>query len=179
MNRTTRCMPVYRSPSSRRAWIEIQSCRCLSLHPRRRPPRRGRGSKSHGHPLLTATRCVALLAEGVDRNLDDPHGLNKKTRSPSSRRAWIEIPARPPAKSTTRAVALLAEGVDRNSNGHYTIAAADVALLAEGVDRNLTLEAIVILNLGSPSSRRVWIEIGRTIQVTDPPGRRPPRGGRG
>ena len=79
--------------------------------------------------------------------------------SPSSRRAWIEIPARPPAKSTTRAVALLAEGVDRNSNGHYTIAAADVALLAEGVDRNLTLEAIVILNLGSPSSRRAWIEI--------------------
>ena len=46
MNKTTRCMPVYSSPSSRRAWIEILCC------------------------LLFLCRFfVALLAEGVDRNL--------------------------------------------------------------------------------------------------------------
>ena len=101
----------------------------------------------------------------MDRNLDDPHGLNKKTRSPSSRRAWIEIPARPPAKSTTRAVALLAEGVDRNSNGHYTIAAADVALLAEGVDRNFLGTVPRPDALKSPSSRRAWIVIGDDLAI--------------
>ena len=55
--------------------------------------------------------------------------------SPSSRRAWIEIPAgrsdsRPPP------VALLAEGVDRNSGKGYITQKGWVALLAEGVDRN-------------------------------------------
>ena len=57
-----------RSPSSRRAWIEI----CTAARPR-------------------AVRPVALLAEGVDRNLQalplPPFG----SLSPSSRRAWIEI----------------------------------------------------------------------------------------
>ena len=45
MNKTTRCMPVYRSPSSQRAWIEIFRCR-----------------------FAPSTLYVALLAEGVDRN---------------------------------------------------------------------------------------------------------------
>ena len=56
---------------------------------------------------------VALLAEGVDRNLFDiiqPHILR---------------------------VALLAEGVDRNSTtANKYVSHNDVALLAEGVDRN-------------------------------------------
>ena len=35
--------------------------------------------------------CVALLAEGVDRNLKQtPEGI-QHIESPSSRRAWIEI----------------------------------------------------------------------------------------
>ena len=58
-------------------------------------------------------------------------------RSPSSRRAWIEI--RIAAKyGTTVAVALLAEGVDRNQYGILTCLIAAVALLAEGVDRNFS-----------------------------------------
>ena len=34
---------------------------------------------------------VALLAEGVDRNTKDELKVYKKKKSPSSRRAWIEI----------------------------------------------------------------------------------------
>ena len=78
------------SPSSRRAWIEMMM------------------------PLnLYETAPVALLAEGVDRNL------------------YI------PATTRTTIVALLAEGVDRNKHFIGTFNAHLVALLAEGVDRNL------------------------------------------
>ena len=35
--------------------------------------------------------AVALLAEGVDRNVDELGTIWKYTESPSSRRAWIEI----------------------------------------------------------------------------------------
>ena len=56
---------------------------------------------------------VALLAEGVDRNYHDSLNVITQIKSPSSRRAWIEISSR---ASTTQTpfVALLAEGVDRN-----------------------------------------------------------------
>ena len=37
---------------------------------------------------------VALLAEGVDRNLRDSARLDQILLSPSSRRAWIEIGSR-------------------------------------------------------------------------------------
>ena len=57
--------------------------------------------------------AVALLAEGVDRNIDEPPFLDDKGVSPSSRRAWIEILTRLRAQKPD-AVALLAEGVDRN-----------------------------------------------------------------
>ena len=56
---------------------------------------------------------VALLAEGVDRNNNASKVVVYIVKSPSSRRAWIEI-----SSGTTAAqnplVALLAEGVDRN-----------------------------------------------------------------
>ena len=58
------------------------------------------------------TRCVALLAEGVDRNREDTRYL------------------------THYIVALLAEGVDRNQAVVQLVQALWVALLAEGVDRN-------------------------------------------
>ena len=80
-----------RSPSSRRAWIEITT------------PREA-----------ARLRAVALLAEGVDRN------LLEGTRWHSD------------------LVALLAEGVDRNYLQSTSYAKAAVALLAEGVDRNRT-----------------------------------------
>ena len=38
---------------------------------------------------------VALLAEGVDRNIAGYVAGSKEIESPSSRRAWIEIPSRP------------------------------------------------------------------------------------
>ena len=121
------------SPSSRRAWIEI----------------------SKAAAAASAT-CVALLAEGVDRNSNglrypcDPEG------SPSSRRAWIEIVLlKYPSRCSD--VALLAEGVDRNIH-RFTAGLLHntVALLAEGVDRNSSSS---MQNAVRPS--------------------RPPRGGRG
>ena len=80
------------SPSSRRAWIEIQ-LRCAA-------------------PALRVV--VALLAEGVDRNKNSAEFSTTISRSPSSRRAWIEIAAWRIINSNG-IVALLAEGVDRNS----------------------------------------------------------------
>ena len=57
--------------------------------------------------------AVALLAEGVDRNITLITSSQPSAWSPSSRRAWIEI-ARKLCKMQKCAVALLAEGVDRN-----------------------------------------------------------------
>ena len=56
------------SPSSRRAWIEINVC-----------------------PDWQCVDFVALLAEGVDRNFCIPALTALQHLSPSSRRAWIEI----------------------------------------------------------------------------------------
>ena len=56
---------------------------------------------------------VALLAEGVDRNSAEHRNLLKTGRSPSSRRAWIEIEWEG-YRVVLTFVALLAEGVDRN-----------------------------------------------------------------
>ena len=56
---------------------------------------------------------VALLAEGVDRNSLLPRSQEEYGWSPSSRRAWIEIPHNPTGKRH-HAVALLAEGAGRN-----------------------------------------------------------------
>ena len=80
---------------------------------------------------------VALLAEGVDRNISA---------------CAKELAA--------RLVALLAEGVDRNTvSGWPTPRAAEVALLAEGVDRNRFTPQEHFCSAGSPSSRRAWIEM--------------------
>ena len=78
---------------------------------------------------------VALLAEGVDRNLITIQISHTKRKSPSSRRAWIEIVIKL-AFVVVKSVALLAEGVDRNFVNDLRNVAVQVALLAEGVDRN-------------------------------------------
>ena len=57
---------------------------------------------------------VALLAEGVDRNRGKYHHPRTEQKSPSSRRAWIEILSVLVIRSPP-VVALLAEGVDRNN----------------------------------------------------------------
>ena len=122
---------------------------------------------------------VALLAEGVDRNLKKFKGRVSAPRSPSSRRAWIEI-FYDGILINGRYVALLAEGVDRNNSllscrpwGQR------VALLAEGVDRNkrrhfLTSLLAVVALLAEGVDRNLCLLHGLLHRL-----RRPPRGGRG
>ena len=121
---------------------------------------------------------VALLAEGVDRNLDVHPDAAIGAESPSSRRAWIEIPRRA-AAPTGEGVALLAEGVDRNHLRVVSLPQSpQVALLAEGVDRNWF--AII-------SFLPWWVALlAEGVDRNNPPlgvmcaaFRRPPRGGRG
>ena len=124
--------------------------------------------------------AVALLAEGVGRNRPKVTELYSLAESPSSRRAWVEIMplALPPCLPF---VALLAEGVGRNQKATEKLLSSDVALLAEGVGRNIYLRRtdkefkvallaegvgrnLLILDrqptpMGSPSSRRAWVEI--------------------
>ena len=56
---------------------------------------------------------VALHPEGVDRNVVLAHKLCFLLRSPSTRRAWIEIVSTG-SRGRWTAVALHPEGVDRN-----------------------------------------------------------------
>ena len=122
---------------------------------------------------------VALLAEGVDRNI---------TRSSCSWWPFVALLAEGVDRNlgvlvldaALPDVALLAEGVDRNKMSALTpVAARIVALLAEGVDRNRSSRPAAPLPGQSPSSRRAWIEItsfgGKGARITS----RPPRGGRG
>ena len=108
------------------------------------------------HDAIVPLKDVALLAEGVDRNADGEDLGRDLLRSPSSRRAWIEI-CQDCAQQESNPVALLAEGVDRNNEEWY---------------REMPIYR-------SPSSRRAWIEIDGTTGKVSPTGRRPPRGGRG
>ena len=173
-----RQLQVYESPSSRRAWIEI-----LDIYPK------------------WSYYRVALLAEGVDRNISAAMTIDREIRSPSSRRAWIEIALRAfsalrldRSPSSRRAwieigrrdhpdgrisVALLAEGVDRNNSFCLRSNSTCVALLAEGVDRNLQRKNRFAAGPLSPSSRRAWIEIAVGTRRRLAAWRRPPRGGRG
>ena len=103
---------VCKSPSSRRAWIEMASTWCWLRCSRVALLTEG---VDRNHSLQRA-RCVAqvaLLTEGVDRNDDALKRYAENTGSPSSRRAWIEI-RHPPCADIRSEVALLAEGVDRN-----------------------------------------------------------------
>ena len=102
-----------RSPSSRRAWIEI-SLRTLRGIAARSPSSRRAWIEIRPHRRRSRCRRVALLAEGVDRNIPYSAAINFASL-----------------------VALLAEGVDRNLSSVVGGAGGPaVALLAEGVDRN-------------------------------------------
>ena len=145
------------SPSSRRAWIEIEIIYQATTEDDvallAEGVDRNFDAQGNARPLV-----VALLAEGVDRNLLSWWFRLRHCGSPSSRRAWIEILAgiqsgicslgspssrrawiemvRVSGKKSALAVALLAEGVDRNSCRTLKPSGRQVALLAEGVDRN-------------------------------------------
>ena len=146
---------ICKSPSSRRAWIEITSI-----------------------SVAFAFFRVALLAEGVDRNLSWLTPRACCCPSPSSRRAWIEIlgyssgllPSTSP--SSRRAWIEIAMLPPRSLF-------APVALLAEGVDRNRPHGPDGRSLRRSPSSRRAWIEIDVPLDDHVREGGRPPRGGRG
>ena len=124
------------SPSTRRAWIEIAKekpalqAKRVALHPEGvdRNIKALKG-KQFDYP-------VALHPEGVDRNPEYDMTTAKKMKSPSTRRAWIEIVVFT-TFYTYSIVALHPEGVDRNTDvceGAPTLYA--VALHPEGVDRN-------------------------------------------
>ena len=153
-----------------------------------------------GECNLKIALCVALLAEGVDRNALIAMGIDIIKKSPSSRRAWIEIFGTSSQICSAR-VALLAEGVDRN--GKVLDAATDVRLSPSS--RRAWIEIFARLlppaRPASPSSRRAWIEIAMLLPCIMPDHvallaegvdrnpfvaasmasnlRRPPRGGRG
>ena len=141
--------------------------------------------------MLKATQtAVALLAEGVDRNMRCVNTITPSMSSPSSRRAWIEMVTTGAGQQQGH-VALLAEGVDRNWTSCPASSNCRVALLAEGVDRNLSMRTrctrtlVALLAEGvdrnwqrgealdytntSPSSRRAWIEIRNTSRYLVPP----------
>ena len=112
-----------------------------------------------GIPLI-AISCylVALLAEGVDRNSAVRVAILSCVKSPSSRRAWIEM-GKHGASKRASSVALLTEGVDRNSIAVARRITLRVALLTEGVDRNGYPRFHGSFSSESPSSQRAWIEI--------------------
>ena len=100
--------------------------------------------------------AVALLAEGVDRNLAAVRGSADAGRSPSSRRAWIEIEPISFARvmsggSPSSRRAWIEIRVNTTLTPSFI-----VALLAEGVDRNMY-----------------------HLTPDQAAARRPPRGGRG
>ena len=144
------------SPSSQRAWIEIpstsrRSCSSIVALLAEGVDRNVK-IRQVSNP---ATPAVALLAEGVDRNRSIWEATDCLSTSPSSRRAWIEI-GKAGRNLSRAAVALLAEGVDRNHTVCLWRCFRGVALLAEGVDRNMIF--------GGKKHGKM---------------RRPPRGGRG
>ena len=122
---------------------------------------------------------VALLAEGVDRNLFIGLLLLLLRESPSSRRAWIEIALERKehvkiygSPSSRRAWIEIVPKMSFYENNR-------VALLAEGVDRNIGGNHIGAREIKSPSSRRAWIEIVENQLSWMGRACRPPRGGRG
>ena len=103
---------------------------------------------------------VALYAEGVGRNWMILHMLDMVYRSPSTRRAWVEILPHLQAPLILTLVALYAEGVGRNSTRAVEKTTAFcVALYAEGVGRNTPTTTPMTCPLASPSTRRAWVEI--------------------
>ena len=101
---------------------------------------------------------VALLAEGVDRNLlveDDDFAV---CTSPSSRRAWIEI-YRLHLNRCFPVVALLAEGVDRNRFTAIPLTEPARSPSSRRAWIEISAWSYPGAAFGSPSSRRAWIEI--------------------
>ena len=100
------------SPSTRRAWIEIQLYGALG-DDQSSPSTRRAWIEIGTRSARSRSLRVALHPEGVDRNFFGYDIANLDRGSPSTRRAWIEIMPLYHAAGR-RAVALHPEGVDRN-----------------------------------------------------------------
>ena len=107
-------MTMCQSPSSRRAWIEIASVCGVSVKSWVALLAEGVDRNLAKITYNDGKEEVALLAEGVDRNSCRYFLILHAFSSPSSRRAWIEM-AEAARNRAWQEVALLAEGVDRNS----------------------------------------------------------------
>ena len=83
---------------------------------------------------------VALLAEGVDRNALAFGHLPVRVRSPSSRRAWIEICHKDMTCQGKRSPSSRRAWIEIVYRDCYRLSRF-VALLAEGVDRNIRYSA--------------------------------------
>ena len=112
-------LSVGASPSSRRAWIEMTACFNTAFGVVSPSSRRAWIEIIRLHAQKPAP-LVALLAEGVDRNMRMQTFFPQKQVSPSSRRAWIEMCASILPRAAWW-VALLAEGVDRNGNMYHVV----------------------------------------------------------
>ena len=177
MKQKRRCFsPFLLSPSSRRAWIEI-AC-----------------NGSHQNDAN-----VALLAEGVDRNIrKEDYGTAPK--SPSSRRAWIEMLIeikfeRISSQSPSSRRAWIEISVQRLQHSRRRSPSSrrawiEIVFLPGFIEPDMSPssrrawieivdELAARLGKKSPSSRRAWIEIGRSGSRHSCGAGRPPRGGRG
>ena len=149
--------PAPRSPSSRRAWIEMLITRSMRM----------------ARPSSPSSRraWIEMYLKAVARF--------SPVMSPSSRRAWIEIddcpelidyaPCRPPRggrglKFDVPVQAVLHHGSPSSRRAWIEI--SDVPCCS-------------IRRKWSPSSRRAWIEITSRGSTATKSCRRPPRGGRG
>ena len=150
---------IKKSPSSRRAWIEISQVLEPSNGPKSPSSRRAWIEiRLYGEGIrLTA---VALLAEGVDRNTKVAEDVWRYCGSPSSRRAWIEIVFPVSFRRTALSPSSRRAWIEI-AQAYAAGRLAHVALLAEGVDRNMGENDTGPWAQTSPSSRRAWIEIRR------------------
>ena len=166
-----------RSPSPRRAWIEIQCLEKILRGKRVALPAEG-VDRNRSATIRVVMRSVALPAEGVDRNKGGAYYFQHAGVSPSPRRAWIEI-ARLLRDGCRQEVALPTEGVDRNLLQSGKMSQQQLS----PSPRRAWIEIIVLL-LGaaitvSPSPRRAWIEMQCLEKILRGKRSRPPHGGRG
>ena len=126
-----------RSPSSRRAWVEISSS--------------GKRSNTASASPSSRRAWVEICLSWTDNQ--------RRWESPSSRRAWVEIGG----KDST----VLADLASPSSRRAWVEIQAlcpwrmlwGVALLTEGVGRNCRCSTDTVYHGLSPSSRRAWVEM--------------------
>ena len=144
-----------RSPSTRRAWIEIapssalQCCHTVALHPE------GVDRNPVVAAHIKAEQDVALHPEGVDRNRTTPFSRVRSARSPSTRRAWIEM-------------------LRVDERGLWGRSPSTRRAWIE-----IQFTRCFRQSSRSPSTRRAWIEMANAAADSATAAGRPPPGGRG